>query len=79
MVILKGIVVLGWIIWIALYWHLSWANASSKRQVFAKMVFPILLFLGDEWPPETKEQRSRLQRLALLMVIATVMVNVVVQ
>ena len=58
---------------------LSWTNASSKRQVFAKMVFPVFLFFGDKWPSETKEQRSRLQRLALLMVIATVMVNVVVQ
>jgi len=79
MVILKGIVVLGWIIWIALYWHLAWTNRSDKGRVFVKMGLPIYLFLSEIWPPETKEHRSRLKRLALLMAIASVMVEVVGQ
>ena len=79
MVILKGIVVLGWIIWIALYWHLAWTNRSDKGRVFVKMGLPIYLFLNDTWPSETKEHRSRLKRLALLMAIATVMVEAVSQ
>ena len=79
MVILKGIVVLGWIIWIALYWHLAWTNRSDKGRVFVKMGLPIYLFLSEIWPPETKEHRSRLKRLALLMAIASVMVEAVAQ
>jgi hypothetical protein len=48
------------------------------------MGLPIYLFLSDiwpsetkehRWPSETKEHRSRLKRLALLMAIATVMVE----
>jgi hypothetical protein len=79
MVILKGIVVLGWIIWIALYWHLTWTNRFEKGRVFLKMGLPVYLFLSDIWPSETKEHRSRLKRLALLMIIATVMVEGVTQ
>jgi hypothetical protein len=79
MVILKGIVVLGWIIWIALYWHLTWTNRSEKGRFFLKMGLPVYLFLSDIWPSETKEHRSRLKRLALLMIIATVMVEGVTQ
>ncbi len=77
MELLEVIMVLGWLIWFALYWQLAWNKGTTRGRSYSKMAFPILLFYGNAWPPGTELQRLKLQGSLLLLVVIAAVVELV--
>ena len=71
------ILIAGWILWLALYFHLAWNNGKVSGLNYSIMFFPFFLFIKENWREEIENDRKRLQFFALVLLVATVIAVIV--
>ena len=74
MTIIEIILFAGWIVWLALYFHLVWRNGKAGGLSFSLMFFPIYLFMEGSWPAGTEMSRMKLKVFTLVLLVATAIV-----
>ena len=74
---IEFILLAGWAAWFVAYFQLAWRKGSSHGPSYFKMLFPILLFADNSWPPGTEMNRVKLQIFMLLLVTGTAIEAVV--
>jgi len=74
MTIIEFILIAGWTVWIAIYFHLAWNNGKAIGLNYSIMFFPFFLFVDRNWSEETAMSRMKLKLFALVLLVATTIV-----